>query len=75
MDGWMDEEQQTGQSHHNEAWLGHHVRFFFPPQLVKVHDNTKATSQDLHLLIQQYRIYRIQYFFQARNLSKARVIS
>lgn len=48
---------------------------FFSPQLIKVHDNTKTTSQDLHLLIHRHRIYRIQAFFQARNLSKAQGIS
>lgn len=58
----------------------HHLRFvflffFFPQQLIKVHDNTKTTSQDLHLLIHRHRIYRIQAFFQARNLSKAQGIS
>lgn len=47
----------------------------FFSQLVRVHDNTKTTSQDLHSLIHQYRIYRIQAFFQARNLSKAQDIS
>lgn len=47
MNGWMDE-QQTGQNHH-KAWLSPFT--FFLSQLVKVHDNTKTTSQDFHLLI------------------------
>ncbi len=67
-DGWMDDEWQTGQI--NTMRLDcHHLRFVFS-QPVKVQDNTETTSQDLHLLIHQYRIYRIQAFFLNLEISQ-----
>lgn len=56
-----DDEQQTGQNHHNKARLSP-SRISLFSQLIKVHNNTKTTSQDLHLLIHRYRIDRIQAF-------------
>ena len=52
-DGWMDGKRQTAESRGSTVYI-------FLSQLVKVHDNTETTSQDHHLLIHRYRIYRRQ---------------